>query len=50
MEEKIVVDIEEKLVVQPKSTYPLEIGQENELNFGKFQGDNLFLVYVNYNI
>lgn len=43
-------DIEEKLVEPPESMYEIEIGEETTLDLGKFQGNDLDLAFVNYDI
>ena len=43
-----IINIEDKLLTQPKTTYELELGKERELDLGKYQADSdiVFASYV----
>ena len=44
----VIINIEDKLLTQPKTTYELELGKERELDLGKYQADSaiIFTSYV----
>ena len=43
-----IINIEDKLLTEPKTTYELELGKERELDLGKYQADSaiIFTSYV----
>ena len=51
IEEVIVedaVDIEEKLVATPDSSYQLILGEPNEIQLGQYQGDRVDQIFASY--
>ena len=44
-----IINIEDKLLTQPKTTYELELGKERELDLGKYQADS-DIVFTSYGV
>jgi hypothetical protein len=42
-----IINIEDKLLTEPKTTYELELGKEKELDLGKYQADSA-IVFTSY--
>ena len=44
-----IVNIEDKLLTEPKTTYELELGKERVLDLGKYQADSA-TVFTSYEV
>ena len=47
---EVIPNIDVKLLTLPKGRYDLEIGEITTLDLGKFQGNDIDLIFVNYKI